>query len=182
MPAEDRNPGPQPAPEDDDIFFFGPVSSRPQKSWKPPDDHRARQRKDGRAYFEKEAPLVIEEEVEIDYDRLAPPDGLSPAERLMLGAPRPAEVEEAVPERPLTQFTIIEMMWLVTFLSMGMAVLYYLPPAKVAGVMGILALVGLVVLMRFPPENRHVKISVWLLLGMYALASLVAWVQHLMGA
>jgi hypothetical protein len=113
-----------------------------------------------------------------DYERLLPPDGMSPAERRALNMPLiPLTIEEE-PQRPLTQFTVAEMFGLTTFLSVGFAVMYYLPPDKVAGVLGILALVGQGVLMRFPPENRHVHLGASVLLVMYGIAAAVAFCQH----
>lgn len=114
-----------------------------------------------------------------EYEKLQPPQGLSPAERRILTAePIPLTVEEE-PQRPLTQFTMTELLGLTSFLSVGFAAMYYLPPAHVAGVLGLLALVGVGLLMQFPPESRHVRLAASTLLVMYACASVVAFIQHL---
>ena len=71
-----------------------------------------------------------------------------------------------------------ELLWLMSFLSVGFSIMYYLPPDKVAGVLGLLALVGQGLLMRFPPESRHIRLGASVLLVMYACAAAVAFVQH----
>ena len=113
-----------------------------------------------------------------EYEKLLPPEGISPAERRILTTePIPLTIEEE-PPRPLTQFTMPELLGLMTFLSVGFAVMYYLPPAQVAGVLGLLALVGQGVLTAFPPDNRHIRLGASVLLIMYACAAAVAFVQH----
>ena len=113
-----------------------------------------------------------------EYEKLRPPEGLSPAVRRAITAePIPLTVEEE-PERPLTQFTMTELLWLMSFVCVGFSVMYYLPPNQVAGVLGILALLGQGLLMRFPPESRHIRLGASVLLVMYACAALVAFVQH----
>jgi hypothetical protein len=109
---------------------------------------------------------------------LASPEGLSPHERHVLTLDPIPLSDENDPGRPLTQFSLRELMALVTFFSAGMAVIYYLPADKVAGVLGVLALVGQGLLMRFPPENRHVLFAAWFLLAMYFVAAATALAQH----
>jgi hypothetical protein len=112
------------------------------------------------------------------YESLLPPEGLSPAQRRAITAePIPLTVEEE-PQRPLTQFTMVELLCLMSFLCVGFSIMYYLPPAKVAGVLGLLALAGQGLLMRFPPENRHIRLAASVLLIMYGCAAVVAFVQH----
>ena len=107
---------------------------------------------------------------------LAPPEGLSPTERrIATMEPIPLTIDE---EPKLTQFTLWELMILMTFLSVGLSTIYYLPPSDVAGVLGLLALVGQGLLMRFPPDNRHVNLAAWSLLAMYFVAAAVAFFQH----
>jgi hypothetical protein len=117
----------------------------------------------------------------VDYEKLLPPEGLSPVQRRAISAePIPLTVEEE-PERSLLQFTMTELFWLMTFLSVGFAVMYYLPPAQVAGVLGLVALAGQGLLMRFPPESRHVRLGAYMLLVMYVCAAAVAFGAHLLG-
>ncbi|HTN76378.1 MAG TPA: hypothetical protein VL096_14065 [Pirellulaceae bacterium] len=111
---------------------------------------------------------------------LAPPDGLSPVERRILTLP-PVPLSEEVSDRPLSQFTLWELLILMTFLSVGCSIVYYLPINQVAGVLGLLALVGQGLLMRYPPDNRHIRLTGWLLLGMYVVAAVTAFVQHFYG-
>jgi hypothetical protein len=115
----------------------------------------------------------------IDYENLRPAEGLSPGERRMLCAEpvRVTYIEE--PERPWWQFTTIEMFWLMSFASVGFAIMYYLPAAEVAGVLGLLALAGQLLLMRFPPDSRHIRMGAYMLLVMYVFAAAVAFVVHL---
>lgn len=113
-----------------------------------------------------------------EYEKLRPPEGLSPSVRRALTAEPIRLTIEEEPERPLTQFTMTELMWLTSFLSVGFAVMYYLPPDKVAGVLGLLALAGQGLLMRFPPESRHIRLGASALLVMYACAAGVAFLQH----
>jgi hypothetical protein len=113
-----------------------------------------------------------------EYEQLKPPEGLSPAQRRAITTePVPLTVEEE-PERPLLQFSMTELLWLMTFVSAGFAIMHYLPPDHVAGVLGLLALVGQGLLMRFPPESRHIRLGASALLVMYACAAVVAFVQH----
>ena len=122
--------------------------------------------------------MAADDDDDAEYQTLRPAEGLSPAARRALTAdPIPLTVEEE-PERPLMQFTMAELLWLMSFLSVGFAVMYYLPSDKVAGVLGLLALLGQGMLMRFPPENRHVRLAATVLLIMYACAAFVAFVQH----
>jgi hypothetical protein len=115
----------------------------------------------------------------IDYENLRPPEGLSPGERRMMCAePVPVTYIEE-PERPWWQFTTVEMFWLMSFMSVGFAVMYYLPAAEVAGVLGLLALAGQLLLMRFPPDSRHIRMGAYTLLVMYVCAAAVAFVVHL---
>ena len=124
---------------------------------------------------------LLATEDDAEYEKLRPAEGLSPAARRALTAdPVPLTVEEE-PELPLLQFTMAELLWLMSFLSVGFAVMYYLPSDKVAGVLGLLALLGQGMLMRFPPENRHVRLAATVLLIMYACAAFVAFVQHVYG-
>lgn len=116
----------------------------------------------------------------IEYLQLKPPDGLSPVQRRILTMNPIPLTEEVEEERPLTQFTLQEMMVLTTFLSVGLSIMYYFPPDMVAGVLGLLALVGQGLLMRFPPENRHIRLAAWVLLGMYAVAAATAFLQHIL--
>lgn len=123
---------------------------------------------------------VPEDDDAIEYEHLQPADGISPAERRALTAPPiPLTVEEE-PVRPLLQFTMNELLWLTTFLAGGFAVMYYLPPDKVAGVLGLLALAGQALVMRFPPEQRHIRMAAAVLLILYVCAAAVAFVMHLL--
>jgi hypothetical protein len=119
------------------------------------------------------------DEAEYPLPPLAPPEGFSPTERRLISTePRCVVEEEDEPQRPLTQYTLRELMSLTTFLSVGLALVYYLPAHYVAGVLGILSLVGQGLLMRFPPENRHVKLAAGMLLIMYAVSLSAAFIQH----
>ena len=120
-------------------------------------------------------PAEVADEAEIP---IRPPEGMSPAERRNLTSePIPVTVEDE--ERPFSQFTMIELMWLMTFFSAGFAVLYYFPLAESAGVLGLLALVGQGLIMRFPPENRHIRLAAYALLVMYGFAALASIVQYM---
>lgn len=123
--------------------------------------------------------VVLAESAELDdtVPALAPPEGLSPTERRAISlAPIPLTIEDDA--QKLSQFTLWELMILMTFLSIGLSTLYYLPPQQVAGVLGLLALIGQGLLMRFPPENRHINLAAWCMLGMYFVAVVVALCQH----
>jgi hypothetical protein len=112
---------------------------------------------------------------------LSPPDGLSPQQRHLITLDAIPLSEDIDPGRPLSQFSLRELMALLTFFSVGMAVICYLPANLVAGVLGVLALVGQGLLMRFPPQNRHALFAAWCLMAMYFLAAAVAFGQHFLG-
>ncbi len=114
----------------------------------------------------------------IEYVNLQPPEGLSPAQRRIV-CMEPIPLTEEDVQRPFFQFSLKEMMVLSTFLSVGLAIMHYFPPDMVAGVLGFLALVGQGLLMRFPPENHHIRLAAWTLLAMYAVAAATAFVQHI---
>jgi hypothetical protein len=128
--------------------------------------------------FKDDFVLTAEDTDTTDYEKLQPPEGLSPGERRMMCAEPAPVVYIEEPERPLWQFTTLEMFWLMSFMSVGFAIMYYLPPAEVAGVLGLLALGGQFLLMRFPPDSRHVRLGAYTLLIMYVCAAAVAFVVH----
>lgn len=162
-----------------DDFFELPEPERPR--W----EHRPRVDSDGLIIsagptFKNDFVRDVPDDEDVDIE-LRPPEGLSPAQRRAIATPPiPLTVEEEE-EPPLWQFSMVELMVLMTFFSAGFAVMYYLPPAQVAGVLGLLALVGQGLMMRFPPETRHVRLAAMTLLVMYGLAASVAFVQHLCG-
>ena len=123
---------------------------------------------------------VPEDDDTVEYEHLQPPEGISPAERRAITAPPIPLTVEDEPVRPLLQFTMTELLWLTTFLAGGFAVMYYLPPDKVAGVLGLLALAGQALVMRFPPEQRHIRMAAAVLLILYVCAAAVAFVMHLL--
>jgi hypothetical protein len=109
---------------------------------------------------------------------LRPPDGLSPAERRALTVDSIAVTADD-PQRSRLQFSMVELFWLMTFFSAGFAVLHYFPLAESAGVLGLLALIGQGLIMRFPPENRHIRLAGYALLMMYGLAAFATMIQGL---
>jgi hypothetical protein len=131
--------------------------------------------------FKNEFVLEATAEEIAAYENLRPAEGLSPAQRRAISAEPIALTVEEEPERPLTQFSMTELFWLTTFLCVGFAVMYYLPADKVAGVLGLLALAGQGLLMRFPPENRHIRLGAYALLVMYVCAAAVAFAMQLRG-
>lgn len=163
-----RGPLPLPWPDDgDDEILLGEVTPRtPPTVGKPPATV---------TNADEEA-----SEEEIDYTSLAPPQGLSVVQRRIICMdPIPlSEEEETGP--PLTQFTLREVLVLMTFLSIGLAIMYYLPARQVAGVLGLLALIGQGLLMRYPPMHRHANLAAWTLLAMYVIAAATAFIQHIM--
>lgn len=134
---------------------------------------------DGKPTFRDDFVLPVHNDDDLSaYEKLQPPAGLSPAVRRALTTEPISLTDDPEPERPLTQFTVSELLGLMTFLSIGFAVMYYLPPAQVAGVLGLLALAGQGLLVCFPPENRHLRLGASVLLVMYACAAAVAFVQY----
>ncbi len=168
----------QPTSHVDDLTLADAADDPPRRTTSPLDsDGLIRSRNEPTFRDEFVIPVGDDDDLAA-YEKLQPPTGISPAVRRALTAePIPLTVEQD-PERPLTQFTMTELFWLMTFLAGGFAVMHYLPLDQVAGVLGLLALVGQG-LLRFPPENRHIRLGASALLVMYACAAAVAFGQHI---
>lgn len=58
------------------------------------------------------------------------------------------------PPSPRLQFSLVELMVITLAVAVGMAGGTWMPPSMFAGVMSILAMVGLLAVHFFPPESR----------------------------
>jgi hypothetical protein len=184
--ASERSSSRDPLPPQDWTLDEVVSSPHPPAELSPPAEYRPRVDSDGLItsqgpVFKDDFVLEVPEEADTsEYEHLLPPEGISPAQRRAMVAPPIPLTEEEEPVRPLWQFSMTEMLWLTTFLAIGFAVMYYLPPDRVAGVLGLLALVGQALVMRFPPEQRHIRIAAAVLLILYVCAAAVAFVMHLL--
>lgn len=180
MPSDQRPPE-RPLPPPDFTFLAESVEDATIGEYRVLSEREETQRRAvAGPTFRDDFVLGLPEDVAADPNfNILPPEGISPAERRALTADLvPVTVEEE-PERPITQFSLLELMWLMTFFAAGFSVFYYFPLAESAGVLGLLALIGQGLLMRFPPENRHVRLAAYGLLVMYMIAVLASMIQYL---
>jgi hypothetical protein len=180
MPSDQRPPQ-RPLPPPDFAFLAESADEASEVEYRVLSEREEAQRRAAAGpTFRDDFVLGLHEDVAADANfTVLPPEGISPAERRALTADLvPVTVEEE-PERPLTQFSLLELMWLMTFFAAGFSVFYYFPLAESAGVLGLLALLGQGLLMRFPPENRHVRLGAYALLMMYVVAVGASLIQYL---
>jgi hypothetical protein len=180
MPSDQRPPE-RPLPPPDFAFLAESVDDDQDVEYRVLSESEEAQRRAAVGpTFRDEFVLGLNEDIAADANfTVRPPEGISPAERRALTADlAPVTVEEE-PERPLTQFSLLELMWLTTFFAAGFSVFYYFPLAESAGVLGLLALIGQGLIMRFPPESRHVRLAAYSLLIMYAVAAFASIIQYL---
>jgi hypothetical protein len=96
--------------------------------------------------------------------------------------PSGGEPPSAASEREETQFSLTELLLVVTFGAIGLAGAQWLPPGWFAGGAGILALVTILLLTIAAPESRALRLAWWSLTALYVLAALASVVLTLRGS
>jgi len=117
-----------------------------------------------------------------DVYRLIVPDDLRPVDRRSLEPVVPEVVREDKPEEPDDvplgpfQFTLRDMLLLMTGVAVWLGLMNSVNWgwSIMAGLAGVAALLSLIMLTAFEPENRNVRLAWWGLFGIYLLTCLTA--------
>jgi hypothetical protein len=103
---------------------------------------------------------------------LAPPDGMSEAERLLRSRTYPPVSDGAMPPRRRFQFTIAGLMTMIFFVALGLAGRSWMPSTLFAGLLGLLTAFCLWWVIARPPETSAARLVWWGILLAYIVAIL----------
>ena len=103
---------------------------------------------------------------------LAPPDGMSEAERLLRSRIYPPVLGGESPPRRGFQFTVASLMAMTFFVALGLAGRSWMPPTVFAGILGLLTACSLVWVIARPAETAAARLVWWGILLAYIVAIL----------
>ena len=103
---------------------------------------------------------------------LAPPDGMSEAERILRSRIYPPVLDGEAPPRRGTQFTIAGLMTMTFFVALGLAGRSWMPSTLFAGLLGLLTAFCLWWVIARPPETSAARLVWWGILLAYIVAIL----------
>jgi hypothetical protein len=110
---------------------------------------------------------------------VAPAEGKSLAQINLEQMPKPPDADDAEPideeksERPL-QFSLRELLVLLTFAAIGLAIVRWLPAGYFAGASGLVAFIALLVGQFWKPKSFVVRALIWAVVTVYFFAALGA--------
>ena len=114
-----------------------------------------------------------------DQVELAPPDGLSPAQREAAWSDPIEAAQQEVTVDDSWRLSLGELFIVITFGALGLAGPRYLPPAVFAGAAGIVTLISIVMLTVYASESRLLRLAWWTLPVLYLCASAAALLKSL---